>query len=75
MSNYDYTHEPNKVISLRSWALAQMSWGALVAAFWVTVVIVWLGIAYVIGMLMPEQSKQAPSPYAAVEVVKTSDFA
>lgn len=68
MSDKPYFHEPNATIHLRVWALGQMIWGAFLAG------VVLLGIAavvlaiYVVSLLLPEQSKQAPSPYSAVIV-------
>ncbi|PTE14696.1 hypothetical protein C5F44_07755 [Fuscovulum blasticum DSM 2131] len=75
MAEYNYSHEPNAVINLRVWALGQMVWGAFLAAVGVVVVICLLVGTYLAGLLLPEQSKQAPSPYGALEIVQTIDVA
>jgi uncharacterized membrane protein len=75
MSEYNYSHEPNAVINLRVWALGQMTWGAFLAAFWVVVVVCWLAVTYIISLYLPPESKTAPSPYGALELVETTDVA
>lgn len=63
------------VIRLRIWALGQMVWGAFMAGVWLAVVAAFLLVLWVVSQLLPEQSKQAPSPYSAVEIVRTTDIA
>ncbi|MCB6176878.1 RC-LH1 core complex protein PufX [Rhodobacter sp. Har01] len=75
MAEYNYSHDPKSVTHLRSWVLGQMSRGAFVAMFWVILVACWLGVTWVIGALLPPESKLAPSPYGALEVVQTIDVA
>lgn len=62
-------------IRLRVWALGQMIWGAFMAGVWLAVVAAVLLVIWGVSHLLPEQSKQAPSPYGAVEIVRTTDFA
>ena len=66
MSDKPYYHEPNQVIHLRVWALGQMVWGAFIAGLILLAIIGSLFAVWGIGLLLPEQSKQAPSPYGAV---------
>ena len=62
-------------IRLRVWALGQMVWGAFMAGVWLAVVAAVLLVIWGVSHLLPEQSKQAPSPYGAVEIVRTTDIA
>jgi hypothetical protein len=66
MSDKHYFHEEDSTIHLRVWALGQMVWGAFLAGVFLTVL---LGILYgiwAIGLLLPEESKQAPDPMGAI---------
>ncbi|MCF1710679.1 RC-LH1 core complex protein PufX [Tabrizicola sp. J26] len=63
------------VIRLRIWALGQMVWGAFMAGVWLAVVAAFLLVLWVVSQLLPEQSKQAPSPYGALEMVQTTEIA
>jgi hypothetical protein len=67
MSDKPYFHEPNHEIHLRVWALGQMVWGAFLAgAFLIGIgLLVWS--IYLVGLLLPEESRQTPSPYGALE--------
>ena len=58
------------LIRLRVWALGQMVWGAFMAGFVLVVIAAALGVIWVISQLLPEQSKQMPSPYGALEIVQ-----
>ena len=62
MSNEPYYHEPNKTIHLRVWALGQMVWGAFLAGIFVLVIGGSLLAIWGLGLLLPEESKQAPDP-------------
>jgi hypothetical protein len=59
------------VIRLRVWALGQMVWGAFLAGAFLAVIGGVLFAVWVVSQMLPEQSKQAPSPYGAIEIVQT----
>ncbi len=65
----------NRTTSLVYWGLGQMLKGAAWAAAFLVGVGLLLGVIYGIGLLLPEESKQAPSPYGAVIVETTDDVA
>lgn len=68
MSDEQYFEGESRVIRLRVWALGQMVWGGFLASVGVAALVgaflVLLGVSH----LLPEQSKQAPSPYGALEI-------
>jgi Intrinsic membrane protein PufX len=68
MSDEHYFEGQSPVIRLRVWALGQMVWGAFIAGLGLAAVAAVLLVVWVISMLLPEQSKQAPSPYGALEI-------
>jgi hypothetical protein len=45
-----------------------MAWGAFVAGAAVLAIGGVLAAIWVVSLLLPEQSKQAPSPYGAIEI-------
>jgi hypothetical protein len=53
-------------INLRVWALGQMVWGAFLAGLFVVLVGGTIFALYLLGLLLPEESKQAPSPYGSL---------
>jgi hypothetical protein len=65
MSN-DYFNE-SKETSLVFWSLGHMLKGALYAAAFVVVIGLFIWAIYLIGLLLPEESRQTPSPYGALE--------
>jgi hypothetical protein len=76
MSDEHYFEGQSPVIRLRVWALGQMVWGAFLAGVGLAVVGAVLLAIWVVSMLLPEQSKQAPSPFGALEIVQpASDIA
>jgi hypothetical protein len=68
ISDKPYYHEPNNTIHLRVWALGQMIWGAFLGAVVLTGIILTIVVIYVIGLFLPEESRQTPSPYGAVVI-------
>lgn len=67
MSNKDYFDE-GRAANLAYWGLGQMMKGAgWAAAVLVTIGLVMYGI-WALGQLLPPESKQAPSPYGAIEL-------
>jgi hypothetical protein len=66
MSDKPYYDEPNRTIQLRVWALGQMVWGAFIAAAVLIAIVAVLAAIYAFGLLLPEESRQTPSPYGAV---------
>ena len=61
MSN-DYFTE-TKQTSLVYWSLGHMLRGALYAAAFVIAVTLIVWAIYLVGLLLPEESRQTPSPY------------
>lgn len=68
MSEHDYFHESNPVVRLRMWALGHMMWGAFLAGLGLLAVGVFLLAVWWLGQFLPERSKQAPSPYGALQI-------
>lgn len=62
----DYFEE-GRTARLTYWGLGQMMKGAGMAAVFVIGIGVLLGIIWLIGQLLPAASKEAPSPYGALE--------
>lgn len=65
MSN-DYFDE-GRTASLAYWGLGQMLKGAGFAAAFLIAIGLFLTAIWAFGLLLPEESKQAPSPYSALE--------
>ena len=68
MSNEHYFEEQSPLIRLRIWAFGQMAWGAFMAATGLLILGVILLVIWGISHMLPEQSKQAPSPYTSMIV-------
>ena len=68
MSDEFFFKGESPVIRLRVWALGQMVWGAFLAGAAVFAVGAVLFAIWVVRLMLPEQSKQAPSPYGALEI-------
>jgi hypothetical protein len=68
MSDEHYYEGETPVVRLRVWALGQMIWGALLAGVGVAIVAVVLLAIWGVSLLLPEESKQAPSPYTGLEI-------
>jgi hypothetical protein len=64
MSDKQYFQEDNPTIHLRVWALGQMVWGAFLAGAVLIAFVVAYYVLVGIGSFLPEESKQAPSPYS-----------
>lgn len=62
----DYFNE-SKETSLVFWSLGQMLKGALYAAAFLLAIGIFVWAIYLIGLLLPEESRQTPSPYGALE--------
>lgn len=60
--------ETNKTSAIRSWIMWQMLRGMGWAALFVLVIGVIYGAIWAVGQILPEESKQAPSPYGALEI-------
>jgi len=63
----DYFQE-SKQTNLVFWSLGQMLKGAGYAAAFVIAIGLSLWALYLIGLLLPEESRQTPSPYGALEL-------
>ncbi|MDP3194907.1 RC-LH1 core complex protein PufX [Tabrizicola sp.] len=62
----DYFEE-TKQTNLVFWSLGQMLKGAGYAAAFVIAISLALWAIYLVGLLLPEESRQTPSPYGALE--------
>lgn len=62
----DYFNE-TKQTNLVFWSLGQMLKGAGYAAAFVIAISLVLWAIYLVGLLLPEESRQTPSPYGALE--------
>lgn len=62
----DYFEE-GRTARLTYWGLGQMLKGAAYAAGFLLAIGLVLWVIYGVGLLLPEESKQAPSPYGALE--------
>ncbi|MFM7336237.1 MAG: RC-LH1 core complex protein PufX [Tabrizicola sp.] len=63
----DYFEE-SKQTSLVFWTLGQMLKGAGYAAAFVIAIVLLVWAIYLVGLLLPEESRQTPSPYGALEM-------
>lgn len=66
MSNERYIEEQSPLVRLRIWAFGQMAWGAFMAAAGLVIVGTVLLVIWAVGQFLPEESKQAPSPYSSI---------
>ena len=72
MSDKEFMYDDqHPTIRLRIWGLGQMIWGAFLASIFVVAIGGVLVAIWLAGMLLPERSKEAPSPYGAIEIVQT----
>lgn len=62
----DYFEE-TKQTNLVFWSLGQMLKGAGYAAAFVIAIALLLWAIYLVGLLLPEESRQTPSPYGALD--------
>lgn len=67
MADKLYYQEDSPTIHLRVWALGQMIWGAFLAGAFLAFFLVAFYALVWIGSFLPEESKQAPSPYSQLE--------
>jgi photosynthetic reaction center PufX protein len=70
MSDEHLYEGQSHVIRLRVWVLGQMVWGAFIAGAVLLGIVAFLAVVWVVSQLLPEQSKQMPSPYSALEQVQ-----
>jgi hypothetical protein len=74
MSDKFYS-EPNETVALRAW----VTWHMLRGAGWAALVVFLVGFTlwaiWGFGLLLPEESKEAPSPYGALEQVQPATLA
>ena len=71
----DKYYDENRATHLTFWVTGQMLKGAGCAAAFLLTVGVVLWAIWGIGLLLPAESKQAPSPYGALEQPVTSTVA
>jgi Intrinsic membrane protein PufX len=71
MSDKPYYEEMNKTVHLRVWALGQMVWGAFLAGAFLIALGVMFAVLYYLGLLLPAESRETPSPYGAVVIEVT----
>ncbi|THD85570.1 1-deoxy-D-xylulose-5-phosphate synthase [Aliigemmobacter aestuarii] len=60
--------EESRQTRLAFWGLGQMMKGAAYAAIFLVGIGVFLWAIYLLGLLLPEESRQTPSPYGALEM-------
>ncbi|MDZ7904460.1 MAG: RC-LH1 core complex protein PufX [Cypionkella sp.] len=70
MSDKHYFDADSPLIRLRVWALGQMVWGGFMAGVGLAIVAAIFLVIWAVGQMLPEASKQAPSPFGALEVVQ-----
>lgn len=70
MSDENFYESQSPQARLRVWGLGQMLWGALLAGGALVAIGAVLGAIWVVGALLPEESKQAPSPNSSLEIVQ-----
>lgn len=63
----DYFNE-TKQTNLVFWSLGQMLKGAGYAAAFVIAISLFVWAIYLVGLLLPEESRQTPSPYGSLEM-------
>lgn len=68
MAERNLFDEQNHTIRLRVWALGQMVWGAFLGGIFLAVIAAFAIAVWIVSQLLPEESKQAPSPYSALEL-------
>ena len=73
MSDEHYFEGQSPVIRLRVWAFGQMVWGAFMAGAILAVIGGVLAAIWGVSMMLPEQSKQMPSPYGAIQIVRSTE--
>ena len=66
----DYIEESRQT-TLAFWGLGQMMKGAFYGAVFLVAVGVLMWAVYLIGLLLPEESRQTPSPYGASLELRT----
>lgn len=64
--SHNYTGESNTTSSLRSWVMWQMLRGMGWAALFVIAIGLSLTAIWVVGQMLPAESKTAPSPYGQI---------
>ena len=74
MSDEHLYEGQSQLIRLRVWALGQMVWGAFLAGAVLAVIAGIMVVVWAVGQMLPEQSKQAPSPYGALEIVRAVEI-
>ena len=70
----DYFEE-SKQTSLVYWGLGHMLRGAGYAAAFVIAIVLLIWAIYLVGLLLPEESRQTPDPMAALEMPLVADLA
>ena len=63
----DYFEE-SKQTSLVYWGMGHMLRGAAYAAAFVIAIVLFVWAIYLVGLLLPEESRQTPDPMAALEL-------
>ena len=71
MSEQQIYEGQDHIIRLRVWALGQMVWGAFVAGAVLAVIAAIVLVVWVVSQFLDARSKTMPSPYSAVQIVRT----
>ncbi|PTV96714.1 photosynthetic reaction center PufX protein [Rhodobacter aestuarii] len=75
MFDKPYDFSAGNKFKMGLWIGRQMTWGAALASIFVGFLLGLFLFSYFVGMFLPERSKQAPSPYTALEVVSVTEIA
>lgn len=72
MSDKEFAFDDqHPTIRLRVWALGQMVWGAFLAGIFLIAIAGVLVAIWGVGLMLPDRSKEAPSPFGSIEIVQT----
>ncbi len=72
MTDKNVYDEQDHMTRLKLWGLGEMIRGASYAALVFVGILLFVYAIWLVGETLPEESKQAPSPYGAIETVQTS---
>ena len=71
MSDKEFVYDnEHPTIRLRVRMLGQMIWGAFLGGIFILAIAAVLVAIWLAGMLLPERSKEGPSPFSAIEMTQ-----
>ncbi|NEX44714.1 RC-LH1 core complex protein PufX [Pseudotabrizicola algicola] len=62
MSDHPFYQNESPTTRMRTWIFGQMMWGAFLAGAFLLAIGLFLGLIYLVGLLLPEESRQTPDP-------------